>query len=73
MITDQARCTLATMRKSSEEAEKRKVPKQWVLDKLADEAFRAGWDISRANQCERCFQVASCNGRCGCEYPGIGR
>ena len=41
-------------------------PPQHVLDRLADEAFTGGYQISPANLCSTCFTYRSCNGSCNC-------
>ena len=38
----------------------------WLLDKIADEKFLAGWDTRRSNQCPTCFEFRSVNGSCAC-------
>jgi hypothetical protein len=39
---------------------------RWLLDKIADEKFSAGYNIRRSNQCETCFEYKSANGSCSC-------
>ena len=41
-------------------------PPQWVLDRIADEKFTGGYDISPANICQSCFTAKSDNGKCWC-------
>lgn len=71
MTSDTARGTLRAMLESAKEADdyrKKCVPPIWVLDYLAEQQLSAGWNVQRSNQCERCFEARSVNGRCGCEY-----
>lgn len=44
------------------------MPSQRTLDRIADEAFKAGWNVSRSNQCPSCGVVKCANGKCpfGC-------
>lgn len=41
-------------------------PPQWVLDRLADEQFSGGFDLSPTNRCPQCFTAKSANGSCFC-------
>lgn len=41
-------------------------PPTWLLDKIADEKLKGGFNTSRSNQCPICFQQKSKNGSCGC-------
>jgi hypothetical protein len=44
-------------------------PPQWLLDRIADEKFNAGYkgaQRSRLNQCGICFELRSISGTCGC-------
>lgn len=57
-------------------------PKQWLLDKIADDTaagastvkragvtYRSpGFNVRRSNICEYCHQTRSANGRCGCNW-----
>lgn len=41
-------------------------PPQWVLDKIAEEKFTGGFDVTPKNICAGCFTAKSANGTCFC-------
>ena len=43
-----------------------KVPPQFVLDKIADEAFTGKFNTKRKNLCNTCYEFKSSNGTCSC-------
>jgi hypothetical protein len=42
------------------------IPPQYVLDRLAEEAFTGKYDVSASNICPSCFTAKSANGTCFC-------
>lgn len=54
------------VQRQRDEARKGHQPPGWLLDKIADEKHTGGYSKSRDGQCDRCFQVKSRNGACGC-------
>jgi hypothetical protein len=61
--------TIRKMRDSLADSEVRPSPPGWLLDKLADEKFNAGYkgkQRSRKNVCGICFTARSIAGTCGC-------
>jgi hypothetical protein len=45
---------------------RRPMPKQEVLDALADFALDGGYNTRRGNVCPNCYVAKSVNGTCGC-------
>ena len=41
-------------------------PPNWVLDKIADEKLSGGFK-KKNGICNKCFQIKTVNGNCGCE------
>jgi len=50
-----------------DELRKKHQPPGWLLDQIADEKLNGKYTAQqRSNKCDRCFQVKSLNGTCGC-------
>jgi len=44
----------------------RNKPPGWLLDKLAEEKLKGGYNTRKDNLCTGCYQYKSVNGSCGC-------
>jgi hypothetical protein len=44
----------------------RKVPPQYILDKIADEKLTGKFNVRKSNVCQSCYVAKSVNGSCNC-------